>query len=516
MSGKKIGTTLHPLVQLLPAAVLAAVLLVTLPGTVPVLAEVPQRLEMAAVEETPAPVEEIAEEEEPLLPYADGVYTGSSRGYGGTVQVQVTMEGGHITDVQILRAKQETSSFLRRAKRLLKTVLQEQTWEVDAVSEATYTSSGILGAIRNALTGEVVNNPLPPQPKPAEPLVEEVFEEPSAYLDGVYTATAEGFGGPIPVQVTITGDTITDITIVSHEGETTSYFAKARSVVSAILESGTPAGVDAVSGATYSSTGILNAVKQALAKAANPEGTASQPEETETPADGEEAAASEPQVMEPVVEVVQPEEKQPTAREWVTELWQSIFAQEGSCRGTGVLGGRAGRTCRPAGEHYGGTGGSRRMKRYRNFILRAVNLLLVAVLLVQYQHIAVARAATVAQREQQIAEVESWNASVLQAEKAEEEQQAEEEGYKDGVYEGTGLGFGDDITVSVTIQDGQMTDITVVSADGEDKPYYRQAIAVLDEILTTQSAEGDAVAGATLTAEGLIEAVADALGKAAA
>ena len=330
MSGKKIGTALRPLVQLLPAAVLAAVLLVTLPGTVPVLAEVPQRLEMAAVEEeTPADsVEEIAEEEEPLLPYADGVYTGSSRGYGGTVQVQVTMEGGHITDVQILRAKQETSSFLRRAKRLLKTVLQEQTWEVDAVSEATYTSRGILGAIRNALTGEVVNNPLPPQPKPAEPLVEEVFEEPSAYLDGVYTATAEGFGGPITVQVTITGDTITDITIVSHDGETTSYFAKARSVVSAILETGTPTGVDAVSGATYSSTGILNAVKQALAKAANPEGTASQPEETETPADGEEAAASEPQVMEPVVEVVQPEEKQPTAREWVTELWQSIFPQQ--------------------------------------------------------------------------------------------------------------------------------------------------------------------------------------------
>lgn len=330
MSGKKIGTALHPLVQLLPAAVLAAVLLVTLPGTVPVLAEVPQRLEMAAVEEeTPADsVEEIAEEEEPLLPYADGVYTGSSRGYGGTVQVQVTMEGGHITDVQILRAKQETSSFLRRAKRLLKTVLQEQTWEVDAVSEATYTSRGILGAIRNALTGEVVNNPLPPQPKPAEPLVEEVFEEPSAYLDGVYTATAEGFGGPITVQVTITGDTITDITIVSHDGETTSYFAKARSVVSAILETGTPTGVDAVSGATYSSTGILNAVKQALAKAANPEGTASQPEETETPADGEEAASSEPQVMEPVVEVVQPEEKQPTAREWVTELWQSIFPQQ--------------------------------------------------------------------------------------------------------------------------------------------------------------------------------------------
>ena len=155
------------------------------------------------------------------------------------------------------------------------------------------------------------------------------------------------------------------------------------------------------------------------------------------------------------------------------------------------------------------------MKKYRNFILRTVNLLLIVVLLVQYQHIAVARAATVAQREQQIAEVESWNASVLQAEKAEEEQQAGS-GYKDGVYEGTGLGFGDDITVSVTIQDGRMTDITVVSADGEDKPYYKQAIAVLDEMLTAQSTEVDAVAGATLTAEGLIDAVTDALGKAAA
>ena len=108
-----------------------------------------------------------------MLPYADGVYTGSSRGFGGTVQVQVTMEGGRITDVQVLSAAHETSAFLRRAKRLLNTVLDAQTWEVDAVSEATYTSRGILGAIKNALTGEVVNNPLPPQTTPAAPPVEE-------------------------------------------------------------------------------------------------------------------------------------------------------------------------------------------------------------------------------------------------------------------------------------------------------------------------------------------------------
>ena len=245
---------LRPLVQLVPAVAVAAIVLVTLPRTLPVLAEVPERLSPAV--SSSAAVEEPEPEEEdilPTLPYEDGVYTGSSRGYGGTVRVQVTMEGGHITDLQILDASHETSAFLRRARRLLTTVLTAQTWEVDAVSEATYTSRGILGAIQNALTGEVVNNPLPPKQETPEPIVEEPFEAPSAYRDGVYTASAQGFGGPITVQVTVQNDTITDISILSHDGETTSYFARARKVVSEILTTGTP-DVDSVSGATYSST----------------------------------------------------------------------------------------------------------------------------------------------------------------------------------------------------------------------------------------------------------------------
>ncbi len=333
MRETKLGRRLLPLVQLLPAVAVAAAVLLTLPRTAPVLAAVPERLEAVQEAASEAEPEKTPEEElEPALPYADGVYTGSSRGYGGKVSVQVTMEGGHITDLQILSAKHETSNFLRRAKRLLSMVLDAQTWEVDAVSEATYTSRGILGAIKNALTGEVVNNPLPPQPKPAEPLVEEVFETPSAYRDGVYTATAEGFGGPITVQVTITGDAITDITVVSHDGETTSYFSKARRVISAILETGTPEGVDAVSGATYSSTGLLNAVKQALAKAATEAAPAEG--ETETPASEvtepvESPAASEEtpaeSVQQPTWEVVQPEEDEPF--QWVKDVWAALFPE---------------------------------------------------------------------------------------------------------------------------------------------------------------------------------------------
>lgn len=84
-----------------------------------------------------------------------------------------------------------------------------------------------------------------------------------------------------------------------------------------------------------------------------------------------------------------------------------------------------------------------------------------------------------------------------------------------GTYEGTGLGFGDDITVQVTIKDGRMNDIAVLKHDGEDRPYYNQSLAMLDEMLSAQSADVDIVSGATLTCEGLRDAVADALGKAA-
>ena len=93
--------------------------------------------------------------------------------------------------------------------------------------------------------------------------------------------------------------------------------------------------------------------------------------------------------------------------------------------------------------------------------------------------------------------------------------QAEQSGYRDGIYEGSAYGFGDVIRVSVTIQNGKMTDIAVLDASGEDKPYYKQALPLLDEVLAVQSAEVDTVSGATLTAEGLIGAVENALGKAA-
>ena len=321
---KKRCNALLGLVQLLPAVAAAAAVLFALPRTVPVLAAVPERL--TAVVEQPVEAASSEAEEEALLklPYADGVYVGSSRGYGGAVRVQVTMENGSITDVEILDASHETKQFLRRAKRLLTTVVEAQSWEVDAVSEATYTSRGILGAVQNALTGEVVNNPLPPQPEPAAPLVVEEFTAPSTYLDGIYTAEAMGFEG----EITVAEDKITDITLLSAEDEE-EYLSMAKQVIPAILEGQSP-NVDAVSGATYSSTGILNAVKLALAKAAvapaeepAPEQAASE-EAAEEAAPTEAAESGETPVTAPTVEVVHPEEKS-IVPAWLKEIWQQLF-----------------------------------------------------------------------------------------------------------------------------------------------------------------------------------------------
>lgn len=148
---KKRCHTLLPLVQLLPTVAAAAAVLFALPRTVPVLAAVPEKLTTVVEQPVEAVSSEAEEETLPKLPYADGVYVGSSRGYGGAVRVQVTMENGSITEVEILDASHETKQFLRRAKRLLTTVVETQSWEVDTVSGATLTAEGLIGAVENAL-----------------------------------------------------------------------------------------------------------------------------------------------------------------------------------------------------------------------------------------------------------------------------------------------------------------------------------------------------------------------------
>lgn len=91
-------------------------------------------------------------------------------------------------------------------------------------------------------------------------------ENSQSYQDGVYAGEAEGFGGPISLEVTVEEGKITAIEILSAEKEYGAYFAMAQDVIPDIIEKQS-ADVDTISGATFSSTGIRDAARQALEKA---------------------------------------------------------------------------------------------------------------------------------------------------------------------------------------------------------------------------------------------------------
>ena len=88
----------------------------------------------------------------------------------------------------------------------------------------------------------------------------------SPYQDGVYEGEAQGYGGTVAVELTIENGKFTDLTVVSAEKEDAAYFDAASSLLDAILEEQST-DVDTVSGATFSSNGIIHATEDALRKA---------------------------------------------------------------------------------------------------------------------------------------------------------------------------------------------------------------------------------------------------------
>ena len=260
------------LTQLMPAVAIGMAAVLGLQMTTPILDEVvwPEKpqitVEAKEKKDKKADAEENTEVEQGVGNYTDGTFTGEGVGYGGKVNVQVTVASKQITSVDIL-SHNDTDEFFNKAKNtVVSEILTQQTWEVDSVSGATYSSRGIKEAVCNALTGQVSSSTEPEKVGPSSSLKTNSFQV-SAWADGTYTGSANGFGGSIKVQVTILAGKITSIKVLSHSGETGSYYSKATGIIGRILKSQTP-NVDTISGATYSSNGIREAVKNALRKAA--------------------------------------------------------------------------------------------------------------------------------------------------------------------------------------------------------------------------------------------------------
>lgn len=200
----------------------------------------------------------------------NGTYKGSANGYGGKVTVNVTVSKKTMTAIDVVSAPGETDSFFQRAKGVIDEMLTAQSTDVDVVSGATYSSNGIIGAVKNALFGTESNNATAAAANAGNaagsaPSVSKVSES-GTWKDGTYTGSGKGFGGTISVKVTVEDGKISAIDVTSASGETASYFSKAKGIIPKMI-SGQTTNVDAASGATYSSNGIITAVRNALSKA---------------------------------------------------------------------------------------------------------------------------------------------------------------------------------------------------------------------------------------------------------
>ena len=203
----------------------------------------------------------------------DGTYKGSANGYGGKVTVNVTVSKKTMTAIDVVSAPGETDSFFQRAKGVIDEMLTAQSTDVDVVSGATYSSVGIIQAVRDALSQAAVSgNGATSDSSETNSSNSSSSQDQSTsttgtvpYKEGIYYGTAEGYSGNVSVAVVIQEHTIKAI-LVTETSDDEAFFNRAMDVVKNVLKNQNT-DVDTVSGATYSSKGLLGAIKNALKQA---------------------------------------------------------------------------------------------------------------------------------------------------------------------------------------------------------------------------------------------------------
>lgn len=83
--------------------------------------------------------------------YKDGECFGKASAYNGNVEVKVTISGGKITAIDIVKTKDDEEYFFDAQKKVIPEILEKQSTDVDAVAGATTSSEGICHAVEKAL-----------------------------------------------------------------------------------------------------------------------------------------------------------------------------------------------------------------------------------------------------------------------------------------------------------------------------------------------------------------------------
>lgn len=167
---------------------------------------------------------------------------GTAEGHNGPLSVAVTMDGDAITDVTVTDHEETEGLSDPAIANVPEAIVEANSTDVDTVSGATVTSEAIIAAVEDALASGTADS-----------------------VGETQTVEVEGHNGPITVEVTLDGDTITAVNVTEHN-ETEGLSDPAIADVPAAIVEANSTDVDTVSGATVTSAAIIEAVNQVLAE----------------------------------------------------------------------------------------------------------------------------------------------------------------------------------------------------------------------------------------------------------
>lgn len=437
----------------------------------------------AAVEET----EEVTETTEEIeakstgsFDLKDGVYRGTGTGFAGDITVAVQIKDKQITSIEVVSTSDD-AAFFNRAKAVLDSMIEKQTYNVDTVSGATFSSKGLISAVKNALTGTKSSGTA--VTKKAFTGEKGIFE----VADGVYEGEGIGFGGLTRVSVEVSGQQITAINILSQSDDA-SFFNRAKVVIDEILEAQT-LDVDTVSGATFSSRGIINAVKNALTGVQDNS-------EAGNVHSGAQAASGSSSSISKVDETANTYKDgiyEGTGTGFGGEMKVQVTIREGKIAAIEIL------------ENKDGSSYMEKASALIDTILSMQSTNVDTVSGASYSSAGIIQAVRNA--------LSKASGSADDADSDGKDGQETITGtvpYKEGIYYGTAEGYSGDVSVAVVIQD-QTIKAILVTETSDDEEFFNRAMEVVKNIVKKQNTEVDLVSGATYSSNGLLNAVKQAL-----
>ena len=173
------------------------------------------------------------------------------------------MSGGKIVSIELLEHNESEGYSDPAIEGMPKAIIRAQNTDIDVISGATFSSKGIIEAVENALSGKSgTDEKSTSQEEDEEPEITQDISD-MDLVDGTYKGTGEGFGGDIKVEVEVKDGKVVNIEILDHS-ETPDISDPALEKIPGAIVEAQSVEVDDISGATFSSKGIKEAVKDAL------------------------------------------------------------------------------------------------------------------------------------------------------------------------------------------------------------------------------------------------------------